>query len=169
MYLGEGESAQVLNEANAIPCSQKTETSRDSDLLIPWRCWRCELWCCEFRSNDATDHASNTSVKEQSLKPDRRESCSAAVNKVCIQKKKLRYLPYTLFSQHSSSQPPHQPFGLTSTPSYSLASMYCSVLSKCFLGLSSPLTFSVVLRLLWISSIKPLMYLVVTASFSWSK
>jgi hypothetical protein len=62
-----------------------------------------------------------------------------------------------------------QPFGLTSTPSYSLASIYCSVLSKCFLGLSSPLTFSVVLRLLWISSIKPLMYLVVTASFSWSK
>jgi hypothetical protein len=70
-----------------------------------------------------------------------------------------------MFPQH----PQNQPFGLTSTPSYSLASIYCSVLSKCFRGLSSPLTFSVVLRLLWISSIRPLMYLVVTASFSWSK
>jgi len=63
----------------------------------------------------------------------------------------------------------HEPLGLTSTPSYSLASIYCSVLSKCFRGLSRPLTFSVVLRLLWISSIRPLMYFVVTASFSWSK
>ena len=60
-------------------------------------------------------------------------------------------------------------FALVSTPSYSLTRIYPNVLSKCRLGFSNPATFSPVPKLLWINSMRPFRYLVVTASFSWSK
>lgn len=55
-------------------------------------------------------------------------------------------------------------FGRVSTPSYSLLAIYSSVRWKCFLGFSSADAFSVVLRLLWINSMRPFRYFVVTCS-----
>lgn len=60
---------------------------------------------------------------------------------------------YHFFSYH---------FGLVSTPSYSLLLMYSSVRWKCLRGDSRLDVFSLVLRFEWISSIRPLMYFVVT-------
>jgi len=59
-------------------------------------------------------------------------------------------------------------FASRTTPSNSLDAIYSKVRSKCFLGVSV-VEFSLFARLEWISSIRPLRYFTVTASFCLSK
>lgn len=72
------------------------------------------------------------------------------------------------FSLHSSHILPrrctrHSHFAaVITTPSYSLEAMYSRVRSKCLLGPSIVAASWLVWRLEWMSSMRPLMYLIVT-------